>query len=279
MAFPWGEEGTATTLCPPRDFPCRENIPLPGRLTSFLIFLPKPEGQLDVPKHCQQPGAAPQQLHGVQRARSLVESEEDILSAKRQHFLSFSCGFYAGLSCQKNPPPSAGKWEEDWLLCWGSCEITDFPVISLPLFRLARANFPVSTQAANPTLPAQSHRNTHTHMLQEAHAGSSSRFWVVGAPWHSTAATHPQLEEGTSTQLSISSASPSKAQGALGKMLPDSQQACGPCFLKHWALSPHMPRQQSCMATSAISSCPQQFLSLLELLWSRFMRGQGAQPR
>lgn len=52
LAFPWEEEGTATTLCSLRDFPRRENIPLPGRLTSLLILLPKLEGQLDVPKHC-----------------------------------------------------------------------------------------------------------------------------------------------------------------------------------------------------------------------------------
>lgn len=54
-------------LCLLRDFPCRENIPLPGRLASFLILLPKLEGQLDVPEHGQQPGAGPQQLHGAQR--------------------------------------------------------------------------------------------------------------------------------------------------------------------------------------------------------------------
>lgn len=53
-----GEEGTATTLCPLRDFPCRENIPLPGRLTNFLILLPKLEGQLDVPKYCHSLGLA-----------------------------------------------------------------------------------------------------------------------------------------------------------------------------------------------------------------------------
>lgn len=52
LAFPWEEEGTATTLCPLRDFPGMENVPLPGRLTSFLTLLPKSEGQLDVPKHC-----------------------------------------------------------------------------------------------------------------------------------------------------------------------------------------------------------------------------------
>lgn len=185
------------------------------------------------------------------------------------------------MSCRSSPPPSAVKWEEDWLPVGaeqqGSREITDFPVISLPLFRLAPANFPVSTQAANLTLPAQSHSKTHTHTHQEAHTGVSSRFWVIRAPWHnSAAATRSHLEEGAATQLSISSAPRSKARGGLGKMLPDSQQACCPCFLKHWALNPHMPRQHSCMATSAISSCPRQFPSLLELLWSRFVRAQAA---
>lgn len=99
---------------------------------------------------------------------------------------------------------------EDWLLCWGSCEITDFPVISLPPFRLARANFPVSTQQL---IPLCQHKATerHTHMHQEAHTGSSSRFGVVGAPWHSAAATHSQLQEGAPSQLSISSALLSKA--------------------------------------------------------------------
>lgn len=62
-------------------------------------------------------------------------------------------------------------------------------------------------------------------------------------------------------------------------MLCGSQQACGPCFLKHWAPNPHMPRQHSGMATSAVSSCPQRFLSLLELLWSRFVRRQGASAK
>lgn len=100
---------------------------------------------------------------------------------------------------------------------------------------------------------------------------------MARAPWHnSAAATRSQLEEGAATQLSISSAPRSKARGGLGRMLPDSQQACCPCFLKHWTLNPHMPRQHSCMATSAISSCSRQFPSLLELLWSRFVRGQGA---
>lgn len=58
-------------------------------------------------------------------------------------------------------------------------------------------------------------------------------------------------------QLSISSVAPSKAWGGLGETLPGFQQAFCPCFLKHWGLYPHLACQYSCVATSAISSCPQ----------------------
>jgi len=192
-----------------------------------------------------------------------VEQYEAIPAAKGQHFLSpFPCGFYTGFGCHSNPPPAAGKWGEGWLPAGaeqqGSREITDFPVISLVCFRLAQANFPVSTQAANLAPPAQSHRKIHMH--QERHTGSSSRFRLTTstqAPLCSSAATRSQLEEVAPTQLDVSSVALSEARGGLGQMLPGFQQAFCLCFPKHWGLNPRLARQYSCVATSTISSCPQ----------------------
>lgn len=113
-SFSLGRGGHCHQPVPIRDFPFREIIPLPGRLTSFLVLVPEPEGQLDVPKPCHSLGLARSSCRGC-REPLLCWSTEDTPAAKSQRFLSFPCGFYPGLGCQSSSPRSAGKWGEAWL--------------------------------------------------------------------------------------------------------------------------------------------------------------------
>lgn len=125
--------------------------------TSFLLLLAEPGGsQMCLNATSRGAGPAPAADSPVPPQSRMWASRQHAASVFSPHFPVDSTWASAAaatpsLSREVGPGPAAGAEQ-------GCHEITDFPVISLLCFRLARANFPVSIRAANLTLPARSHR-------------------------------------------------------------------------------------------------------------------------
>lgn len=145
------------------------------------------------------------------------------------------------LSREVWPGPAAGA-EQGWH------EITDFPVISLLCFRLARANFPVSIRAANLTPAARSRRRyacieRHTRVAPSDFVRPQAPqplccLGVLPARGESSPAAQQQLSSTVRGSGRAGKCSQAPTQAFHPRFLPKAPRALPPPHVLVW---PHLP--------------------------------------